>query len=132
METKKLRSIEKIIEYVPEELIREILSHAQVKSLVQFKCVSKAWRNIVSDPTFINLHLNRAIQQNNDFSILLYNSNHIYSIHNPTSTTAATTEWPFPFSHEDYDYYNIVGSCDGELFIGLCVFALHHQRWKIE
>ncbi|KAK9160184.1 hypothetical protein Syun_006525 [Stephania yunnanensis] len=112
--TTKLRSIEKT-EYVPDELIRQILSHAPVKSLIQLKRVSKTWHTIINDPTFINLHLNQAIQHNN-FSLLLYNSNHIYSIHDPTS--AATTECPsVPFNHEHRDYYDVAGSCDGLILL---------------
>jgi F-box interacting protein len=42
---------------LPEELVLEILIRLPVKSLRRFKCVSKAWRTEISDPSFIRSHL---------------------------------------------------------------------------
>jgi hypothetical protein len=42
---------------LPEELVLEILIRLPVKSLRCFKCVSKAWRTEISDPSFILSHL---------------------------------------------------------------------------
>jgi hypothetical protein len=43
---------------LPEELVLdEILIRLPVKSLLRFKCVSKAWRTAISDPSFIRTHL---------------------------------------------------------------------------
>ncbi|KAL4333002.1 hypothetical protein GQ457_07G042820 [Hibiscus cannabinus] len=49
-------------QHVPEDIIVEILSRLPVKSLCRFKCVSKAWRNLISDPQFVKLHLNQSIK----------------------------------------------------------------------
>ncbi|KAK9137898.1 hypothetical protein Sjap_008492 [Stephania japonica] len=111
-----MRSAKKI-ECLPDQLIQEILSTSPVKSLIQSSCVSNAWRNLITDTSFINLHLNRSIQRNK-FSLLLSNSDNIYSIHDPMSTTTtATTKWPFPYGHESHNYYDVVGSCNGLLLI---------------
>uniref|UniRef100_A0ACD5WQ34 Uncharacterized protein n=1 Tax=Avena sativa TaxID=4498 RepID=A0ACD5WQ34_AVESA len=45
---------------LPEELVLEILVRLPVKSLRRFKCVSKAWRTTISDPSFISSHLKRS------------------------------------------------------------------------
>ncbi|PIA63638.1 hypothetical protein AQUCO_00201170v1 [Aquilegia coerulea] len=47
---------------LPHEIIVvEILSRLPAKSLLRFKCVCKAWRSLVSDSKFIQMHLSRAI-----------------------------------------------------------------------
>ncbi|KAM3379596.1 F-box protein [Capsicum galapagoense] len=43
-----------------DDIIMEILCRLPVRCLVQFKCVSKLWNAIISDPYFVNKHLNHA------------------------------------------------------------------------
>ncbi|KAK8623685.1 hypothetical protein V6N13_065048 [Hibiscus sabdariffa] len=50
------------MEHVPEDIKVEILSRLPVKSLCRFKCVSKVWRNLISDSQFVKLQLNRSIE----------------------------------------------------------------------
>lgn len=42
---------------LPEELVREILLRLPVKSLVQFKCVCKLWKTLISNSQFAKSHL---------------------------------------------------------------------------
>lgn len=42
------------------DLIVEILSFSNVKSLMRMRCVCKSWRSIISDPKFIKLHLKQS------------------------------------------------------------------------
>ncbi|MCI34852.1 F-box/kelch-repeat protein, partial [Trifolium medium] len=42
---------------LPFELIVEILSKLPVKSLMQFQCVCKSWKSLISDPNFAKKHL---------------------------------------------------------------------------
>ncbi|XP_027351269.1 F-box/kelch-repeat protein At3g23880-like [Abrus precatorius] len=46
--------------YLPHELIVEILSYIPVKGLMRWRCVSKPWNDLVLDPTFVKLHLQRS------------------------------------------------------------------------
>ncbi|XP_019240962.1 PREDICTED: F-box/kelch-repeat protein At3g23880-like [Nicotiana attenuata] len=43
-----------------EELLMDILSRLPVRSLLQFKCVSKFWNTLISEPYFKMKHLNHA------------------------------------------------------------------------
>jgi len=42
---------------LPHELIEKILSGVPVRSLVQFKCVCKSWKALISNPVFTKSHL---------------------------------------------------------------------------
>ncbi|GAU41604.1 hypothetical protein TSUD_196740 [Trifolium subterraneum] len=46
----------KALQYLPHELIIQILLRLPVKSLVRFKCVCKSWFSLISDPHFANSH----------------------------------------------------------------------------
>ncbi|EOY20363.1 F-box family protein, putative [Theobroma cacao] len=52
---------------LPQDIIVNILSRLPVKSLLQFKCVSKPWRSLISDPHFAKLQLTQS-QRNGNFS----------------------------------------------------------------
>ncbi|XP_048325599.1 uncharacterized protein LOC112491013 [Ziziphus jujuba] len=41
----------------PDEIVVDILQRLPVKSLVRFRCVSKSWRCLISDPIFVRTHL---------------------------------------------------------------------------
>ncbi|GLT54815.1 hypothetical protein SLA2020_279810 [Shorea laevis] len=48
-------------DYLPNEVIVNILSRLPVKLLMRFRCVSKAWCSLISSPHFIATHLNRSL-----------------------------------------------------------------------
>ncbi|KAM7497631.1 hypothetical protein LguiA_022045 [Lonicera macranthoides] len=43
-------------EYIPPEVIVNILSWLPSRSLLRFKCVCKSWCSIISSPNFIDIH----------------------------------------------------------------------------
>ncbi|XP_019171039.1 PREDICTED: putative F-box protein At3g16210 [Ipomoea nil] len=42
-----------------QDIITKILKRLSVKSLLQFRCVSKAWCDLISSPEFVKLHQNK-------------------------------------------------------------------------
>ncbi|PNX70663.1 F-box/kelch-repeat protein, partial [Trifolium pratense] len=55
--------------FLPEELILDVVSFLPVKSLIRLKCVRKSWKSLISEPTFVKLHLNRS-SRNADLTIV--------------------------------------------------------------
>ncbi|XP_050917915.1 F-box/kelch-repeat protein At3g06240 [Lathyrus oleraceus] len=52
----KMTTPTQLKQYVPQELIIEILLNLPVKSLIRFQCLSKAWFSLISDPDFAEYH----------------------------------------------------------------------------
>ncbi|KAL1831729.1 hypothetical protein ACET3Z_001380 [Daucus carota] len=65
-ERSMLVAVEKI-DYLPENLIIEILSRLPVKDLLQFKSVCKLWCEIISSPNFVSKHLNNYYKTNDEW-----------------------------------------------------------------
>ncbi|KAK3016185.1 hypothetical protein RJ639_007025 [Escallonia herrerae] len=45
---------------LPDDIAVNVLLILPVKSLLRFKCVSKSWRSLITDPLFVKQHLKRA------------------------------------------------------------------------
>ncbi|KAE8785405.1 F-box protein [Hordeum vulgare] len=46
--------------YLPDELLSNILSRLPEGSLCRFRCVSKEWHTLLSDPAFVAAHRSQA------------------------------------------------------------------------
>ncbi|KAJ4973880.1 hypothetical protein NE237_007054 [Protea cynaroides] len=53
-----------------EDLMVNILSRLSMKVLLRFKCVSKQWNLLISDPYFVSTHQGRATQNQNIIKLL--------------------------------------------------------------
>ncbi|XP_050222074.1 F-box/kelch-repeat protein At3g06240-like [Mercurialis annua] len=49
-----MKKTKKMSEYLPEEVVLQILSRLPVKSILKFRCVCKLWNCIVKNPHFIS------------------------------------------------------------------------------
>ncbi|RHN60974.1 putative F-box domain-containing protein [Medicago truncatula] len=61
-------SLPPIEQFVLEDLITEVLSCLNVKTILRFKCVSKSWNTLISDPAYVKKYLNKS--SNNPHLIL--------------------------------------------------------------
>ncbi|PHT33105.1 hypothetical protein CQW23_29442 [Capsicum baccatum] len=57
--------------HLQEEIIMDILSRLPVLSLLRFKCISKYWMTLISEPYFTLKHLNHAKNNQNSQKILV-------------------------------------------------------------
>ncbi|PHT61062.1 hypothetical protein T459_35100 [Capsicum annuum] len=57
--------------HLQEEIIMDILSRLPVLSLLRFKCVSKYWMTLISEPYYTLKHLNHAKNNQNSQKILV-------------------------------------------------------------
>ncbi|KAL6129140.1 hypothetical protein ACLB2K_072493 [Fragaria x ananassa] len=46
-----------LLEFIPDQIMFEILTRLPVRSLLRFKCVCKSWNSLIRSPNFINTHL---------------------------------------------------------------------------
>ncbi|XP_058768907.1 F-box/kelch-repeat protein At3g23880-like [Vicia villosa] len=99
--------------FLPYHLIEQLISFFPVKSLMRFKCVSKSGNILVSDPTFVQLHLQRSQRNKN---LLLTYGNHgdfglvslpISCLLDNTSITLSSHQ----LKHNERP--GVIGSCNG-------------------
>lgn len=114
----------------PQELLLEILSRLPVKSLVKFKCVSRTWLSLISNPRFIRTHLQ--ISSNEDdfghhgliLTVLPPNSHShlkqcsLDSALDVKVSTIEVTDIDYPMKNPLKSVW-VVGSCDGLVCIAI-------------
>lgn len=121
------------VEFLPEEVIAQVLSYLPIKYLMQLRCVCKAWNTLLSHPSFIKLQLQQSKQNtpqilcmSKDFSILPLPLHTL--LNNPSKIKSTKNCFPFPSKpnpNRDY-FYQFIGSCNG-LFCFL-VIELNDSR----
>ncbi|KAJ4982332.1 hypothetical protein NE237_033169 [Protea cynaroides] len=127
-EKKKIRVEESVpTEYLPEDLIVDILSRLPVKFLLIFRCVCKLWYVLINDPVFIKMHISRSLVSNSNLGIIFRNlvrNNFIFGevrvseLHNYSSDeleqqTVIELNHPFKLPHYLGFLGLVLGSCNG-------------------
>ncbi|GAU20084.1 hypothetical protein TSUD_381760 [Trifolium subterraneum] len=105
---------------LPFELIAEILSKLPVKSLMQFQCVCKSWKSLISDPKFAKKHLRMSTKHHHLISTFA-NSALDYpltSLFTDVTATAMQLEYPLTKQYR-HCFDPIVSSCHGILCIAI-------------
>ncbi|CAL5206005.1 unnamed protein product [Lathyrus oleraceus] len=102
---------------LPDELIAEVLSLLNVKSLTRLKCVSKSWNSIISDPVFVKIHLHKSSRNPH---IILFPSdvinNSVFVL--PISLLQKPSFYFFNYESEYHSMklphrHRVIGSCNG-------------------
>lgn len=114
------------MERLPREIILDILSRLQVTSIVRFRLVSRAWRELAQDPLLPETQLARTARSEPflvfhcDFPI----QNHLFfaelSAHRSTGASLKRFHPPFRNSMAEFE---VVGSCNG-------IFCLADSLYK--
>ncbi|AES75691.1 putative F-box domain-containing protein [Medicago truncatula] len=119
------------VPFVPDELIAEILSFLNVKTIMQLKCVSKSWNSLINDSTFVQKHLKKSSQNPHIIltpPTLKYPISSVESfpvsrlLENPSITVFGDN------FHDLNDTCQVIGSCNG-LFC-LIFHSLHRKYTK--
>jgi F-box interacting protein len=111
--------------FIPEELIAEILSYLDVKTLLRLKCVSKSWNTLLSNPTLVEKHLIKSSQ--NPHLTLMYmtpngNGSHSLSLV-PFPVRRLLESPPITLQNDTLHQWEldsqVAGSCNGLI----CLFS---------
>ncbi|KAL2937096.1 hypothetical protein RDABS01_020545 [Bienertia sinuspersici] len=106
----------KTFQNLPEELVIEILKRLPVTSLLRFMCVCKSWYSLITNPSFISVHL--SIQSNkisSNCSSTLYSFGFEFFLHD---VDEPLNDWTKIDSLVGHKQRLIVGNFDGVL----CLF----------
>ncbi|KAL2553626.1 F-box protein CPR30 [Forsythia ovata] len=112
--------------YIPEVLMNDVLLKLPVKSLLRFRSVKKSWRDLIDNPDFIKMHMERSMKMGSSVEVIhRCNLNKFYSMHLDLSGNPIRDpeELPHPFGYRydldksvvytgDYEIH-LVGSCNG-------------------
>ncbi|XP_050283046.1 F-box/kelch-repeat protein At3g23880-like isoform X3 [Quercus robur] len=115
------------LEYLPYDVLPDILHGLPVKSLIRFRCVSKSWNSLITSPAFINSNLTRSPSDSNKLIVryldvicqverykLIYEDND----NDDSSSSEQIQDLEFPLRCSSRDYFQLVGSANG-------LFCLH-------
>jgi F-box interacting protein len=117
---------EPLLPTLPSDVIPEILCRLPVKFLLRFRCVSKSWKSLISDPKFIkkqlcvsatrNVHFLEYTHESGRYILTSYPLDSIFT--NITSNFTRCTQSEYYSNHFDGDcfygsFYCFIGSCNG-------------------
>ncbi|KAL8031469.1 hypothetical protein ABFX02_13G027100 [Erythranthe guttata] len=106
-------------DFIPTDILIEILLKLPVKSLIRFTTVAKSWRSIITTPTFIDSHISGGGGNNHTLLLRRYDKSDKLEHYSLLKTTkgesfsaSSSSQLEFPFKSQN-GYFRIVGSCDG-------------------
>ncbi|KAL3526653.1 hypothetical protein ACH5RR_011309 [Cinchona calisaya] len=107
------------IQNLPEDVLTEILIRLPVKSLLQFRCVCKAWCALIKSPLFINIHLSRSRMNNKCVMVNRFikdeNKNMISYHSHDDKESLRVVEVPYLLEPPRFDleHAKLLGPCNG-------------------
>ncbi|XP_026440566.1 F-box/kelch-repeat protein At3g06240-like [Papaver somniferum] len=123
---------------LPEEIYLDILLRVPVRSAFVCKCVCKCWFQLISDPDFVKIHLNRTtITQTNNSSVMFKSGDakNVYSIsydsllHESDDNDFIKMDFPY----KSLKRIELLGSCNGVVYFwshGMQLYFLWNPATK--
>ncbi|KAK9987371.1 hypothetical protein SO802_032322 [Lithocarpus litseifolius] len=107
--------------YLPDEILTHIFHCLPIKSIIICTSVSKTWKSLIQNPTFISTHLHHSHNKNKNNLLLLSlsrNDKEVYALHKEDDldfTEYTSFDSPFHGPHLQHPPHNVVGTCNGLL-----------------
>jgi F-box interacting protein len=119
-------------DYLPDEVVVNILQRLPVKYLLRFRCVCRSWNSLITSPAFIDSHINQSIENNDSNNlphpllIVRYcaenpNADH-YKLFRDNEAFEECTEFEFPIKSRRINHFLLIGSENG-----LICFSEHER-----
>ncbi|KAL4607803.1 hypothetical protein ACB092_09G201100 [Castanea dentata] len=104
--------------YLPDEILTHIFTFLPIKSIIICTPVSKTWKSLIQNPTFISTHLYHSHNKNQNllFLRLSQNDKEVYTLHKEGDldfTEYTSFDSPFHGPHLQHPHYN--GTCNAQL-----------------
>ncbi|GJR56658.1 F-box associated domain containing protein [Tanacetum coccineum] len=109
---------------IPQDIITEILYYLPTKSAGRFRCVSKQWLSLLSEPQFIKTH-HQKMRNRNCFILWSYDSSHYSVPFNYRKAVSRLAKLPVESRVVDRDCVEFLGSCNGLIVLA----SLRELRW---
>ncbi|XP_065628572.1 F-box/kelch-repeat protein At3g23880 isoform X2 [Quercus suber] len=118
-----------MLEYLPYEVLLEILHRLPVKSLIQFRCVSKSYNSLITSPVFIKSSFTRSHSDSNKLIVryldVKYHIERYKLIYEDNDKNDSSSEQiqdlELPLRSSSRDYFRLLGSANG-------LFCLHEEN----
>nr|XP_023892823.1 F-box protein At3g07870-like [Quercus suber] len=125
--------------YLPDEILTHIFTFLPIKFIIICTSVSKTWKSLIQNPTFISTHLHHSHNKSQNLLLLLNtsrNDREVYTLHKEDDldfTEYTSFDSPFHGPHlQRPHHYNVVGTCNGLLCLsdGFLYFANELFLWN--
>ncbi|XP_050245777.1 F-box protein CPR1-like isoform X1 [Quercus robur] len=106
--------------YLPDEILTHIFTFLPIKSIIICTSVSKTWKSLIQNPTFISTHLHHSHTKSQNLFLLLNisrNDREVYALHKEDDDPDFTeyTSFESPFHAPAPGFHEVVGTCNGLL-----------------